>query len=160
MLTGLNPKLLTGICDRNSWNWMYNSVPSDGCHLPQMRRGEFIARTITNGLQQSFKRYPGKTAWRWFKTIRGNERYFGYGGGITDRISYRAALQKLEQQKQANRHQQESNEALEHLTASHALVRGAPISLVQATLGHSSVATTGRYLHARPSDSLSKYLPL
>lgn len=47
-----------------------------------------------------------------------------------------------------------------HAHASHALDRGAPISLVQATLGHSSVATTGRYLHARPADSSSNYLPL
>ena len=39
-----------------------------------------------------------------------------------------------------------------------ALDRGAPIHLVQATLGHSSVATTGRYLHARPNDSSSRYL--
>jgi site-specific recombinase XerD len=49
---------------------------------------------------------------------------------------------------------------LRHAHASHALDRGAPIHLVQATLGHSSVATTGRYLHARPSDSSSKYLPV
>ena len=49
---------------------------------------------------------------------------------------------------------------LRHGHASHALDRGAPISLVQATLGHSSVATTGRYLHARPSDSSSKYLAI
>lgn len=49
---------------------------------------------------------------------------------------------------------------LRHAHASHALDRGAPISLVQATLGHSSVATTGKYLHARPTDSSSKYLPL
>jgi len=49
---------------------------------------------------------------------------------------------------------------LRHAHASHALDRGAPISLVQATLGHSSVATTGRYLHARPADSSSKYLPI
>src|SRR5205823_1642153 len=35
---------------------------------------------------------------------------------------------------------------------------GAPIHLVQATLGHASVATTGRYLHARPTDSSSRYL--
>jgi integrase/recombinase XerD len=47
-----------------------------------------------------------------------------------------------------------------HAHGSHALDHGAPISLVQATLGHSSVATTGRYLHARPNDSSSKYLPL
>ena len=47
-----------------------------------------------------------------------------------------------------------------HAHASHALDRGAPLHLVQATLGHASVATTGRYLHARPNDSSSRYLPL
>lgn len=46
-----------------------------------------------------------------------------------------------------------------HAHASHALDRGCPIHLVQATLGHSSVATTGKYLHARPTDSSSNYLP-
>jgi integrase/recombinase XerD len=49
---------------------------------------------------------------------------------------------------------------LRHAHASHSLERGAPIHLVQATLGHSSVATTGRYLHARPSESSSRFLPL
>jgi integrase/recombinase XerD len=44
--------------------------------------------------------------------------------------------------------------------ATHALERGAPIHLVQATLGHAWVATTGRYLHARPTDSSAKYLPV
>ena len=47
---------------------------------------------------------------------------------------------------------------LRHAHASHALDRGAPIHLVQATLGHSSISTTGRYLHARPTDSSSSYL--
>jgi integrase/recombinase XerD len=47
---------------------------------------------------------------------------------------------------------------LRHAHASHALDRGCPIHLVQATLGHASVATTGRYLHARPSDSSARYL--
>ena len=36
---------------------------------------------------------------------------------------------------------------------------GAPIHLVQATLGHSSVVTTSRYLHARPDDSSARFLP-
>lgn len=49
---------------------------------------------------------------------------------------------------------------LRHAHASHALDRGAPISLVQATLGHSSVATTGKYLHARPDQSSASYLPV
>lgn len=47
---------------------------------------------------------------------------------------------------------------LRHAHASHALDRGAPIHLVQATLGHASVATTGKYLHARPEDSSARYL--
>jgi integrase/recombinase XerD len=48
---------------------------------------------------------------------------------------------------------------MRHAHASHALDRSAPIHLVQSTLGHASVSTTGRYLHARPSDSSSFYLP-
>jgi integrase/recombinase XerD len=47
-----------------------------------------------------------------------------------------------------------------HAHASHALDRGAPIHLVQATLGHASITTTGRYLHAKPNDSSSRFLPL
>jgi integrase/recombinase XerD len=49
---------------------------------------------------------------------------------------------------------------LRHAHASHALDRGAPIHLVQATLGHASLATTSRYLHARPKESPSRYLAL
>jgi len=47
---------------------------------------------------------------------------------------------------------------LRHAHASHALDHGAPIHLVQATLGHRSVATTSRYLHARPGESSAGYL--
>jgi integrase/recombinase XerD len=46
-----------------------------------------------------------------------------------------------------------------HAHASLALDRGAPIHLVQQTLGHSSVDTTGRYQHARPKDSSGRFLP-
>lgn len=49
---------------------------------------------------------------------------------------------------------------LRHAHASHSLDRGAPIHLVQATLGHASIATTGKYLHARPQDSSARYLDL
>ena len=48
---------------------------------------------------------------------------------------------------------------LRHAHVSHALDRGAPAHLVQATVGHASLATTSRYAHARPSDSSSRYLP-
>lgn len=47
---------------------------------------------------------------------------------------------------------------LRHAAASHSLDRGAPISLVQATLGHSSLTTTSRYTHAKPDTALGQYL--
>ena len=48
---------------------------------------------------------------------------------------------------------------LRHAHVSHALDRGAPVHLVQATVGHASLTTTSRYAHARPKDSSSLYLP-
>jgi site-specific recombinase XerD len=45
-----------------------------------------------------------------------------------------------------------------HSHASHALERGTPIALVQTTLGHASIATTGIYLHVRPQESSALYL--
>lgn len=49
---------------------------------------------------------------------------------------------------------------LRHAHASHALDRGASIALVKETLGHASVETTDKYLHARPEDSSGRYLPV
>jgi integrase/recombinase XerD len=79
------------------------------------------------------------------------------GGGALDvsqvrRIVYAAA-------KRAGLEQKVSPHWMRHAHASHALDRSAPIHLVQATLGHASVSTTGRYLHARPTESSSFYLP-
>jgi site-specific recombinase XerD len=68
------------------------------------------------------------------------------------RIVYAAA-------RKAGFEQRVSPHWMRHAHASHALDRNAPIHLVQATLGHASVSTTGRYLHARPTESSSFYLP-
>lgn len=55
---------------------------------------------------------------------------------------------------------QASPHYLRHAHASHALDHGAPIHLVQATLGHQNVATTSKYLHARPDMSSGQYLSM
>lgn len=47
---------------------------------------------------------------------------------------------------------------LRHSHASHSLEKGAPIHLVQQTLGHSNISITERYLHANPDDSSALYL--
>lgn len=49
---------------------------------------------------------------------------------------------------------------LRHCHATHSLDNGAPIHKIQKNLGHSSIATTGRYLDASPVDLSSKYLKL
>ncbi len=45
-----------------------------------------------------------------------------------------------------------------HSHVSHALDRGAPVHLVQQTVGHSSRATTSAYSHASPDESSGSYL--
>ncbi|MDF5716649.1 MAG: tyrosine-type recombinase/integrase [Rhizonema sp. NSF051] len=47
---------------------------------------------------------------------------------------------------------------LRHAHAIHSLNRGAPLDLVQKTVGHSSIATTSRYLNAHLDDSSALYL--
>ncbi len=80
------------------------------------------------------------------------------GGGHLNQASVHRAVKAAAQR--AGLPASVSTHWLRHAHASHALDRGAPISLVQATLGHASVATTGRYLHARPGDSSGRYLGL
>ena len=47
---------------------------------------------------------------------------------------------------------------MRHAHASHALDAGAKIHVLRDTLGHSSLATTGKYSHARPGESTADYL--
>ena len=102
-------------------------------------------------------------SWQQLLAIRGNAGVVDpmfpsrKGGGPLDasqvrRIVYAAA-------KKAGLERKVSPHWMRHAHASHALDRSAPIHLVQATLGHASVSTTGRYLHARPTESSSFYLP-
>ncbi len=47
---------------------------------------------------------------------------------------------------------------LRHTSATHAIEAGAPIHVVQRTLGHESISTTGKYLDIRPKESVGDYL--
>lgn len=60
--------------------------------------------------------------------------------------------------KRAGIHKPVSPHWLRHSHAVHALERGAPINLVQATLGHARLDTTGVYLKIRPGKGTGKYL--
>jgi integrase/recombinase XerD len=101
--------------------------------------------------------------WQQLLSIQGDARAIDAifrsrkGGGPLDssqvrRIAYAAA-------RKAGLERKVSPHWMRHAHASHSLDRHAPIHLVQATLGHASVSTTGRYLHARPTESSSFYLP-
>ena len=79
------------------------------------------------------------------------------GGGPLDASQVRRIVYAAAQK--AGLEQKVSPHWMRHAHASHALDRNAPIHLVQATLGHASVSTTGRYLHARPTESSGFYLP-
>lgn len=59
---------------------------------------------------------------------------------------------------QAGIEQDVSPHWLRHAHASHSLKRGAPLNLVQDSLGHASLDTTKVYLHADPDDSSGLYL--
>ncbi len=47
---------------------------------------------------------------------------------------------------------------LRHAHVSHSLDRGAPVHVVQQTVGHASLSTTSHYAHIRPGDSSARYL--
>lgn len=47
---------------------------------------------------------------------------------------------------------------LRHTSATHAIEAGAPVHVVQRSLGHESISTTGKYLEIRPKESVGDYL--
>lgn len=62
--------------------------------------------------------------------------------------------------KRAKIHPMPSPHWFRHSSATHSIEAGAPIHVVQHTLGHSSINTTGKYLHASIDTSNASYLLL
>lgn len=101
-------------------------------------------------------------AWRDLVSLRGaagdgDPIFRSQKGGSLDVSQVRRIVAQAA--RQAGLTQKVSPHWMRHAHASHALDHNAPLHLLQATLGHSSIATTSRYLHARPSDGTSRYLP-
>jgi integrase/recombinase XerD len=78
------------------------------------------------------------------------------GGGHLDRSQVLRIVQQAARRVGIRR--KVSPHWFRHAHASHAMDRGAPIHVVNATLAHSSIAVTGRYLHAKPTESSAKFL--
>lgn len=53
-----------------------------------------------------------------------------------------------------------SSHWLRHAHATHSMDAGAPLALISATLGHTSLDTTSRYLHVNPQDSSSRFISI
>jgi integrase/recombinase XerD len=60
--------------------------------------------------------------------------------------------------KKAKVHPPPSPHWFRHSSATHAIENGAPIHVVQHSLGHSSISTTSKYLRASPTESNANYL--
>ncbi|MDB4639339.1 tyrosine-type recombinase/integrase [bacterium] len=104
-----------------------------------------------------------QSVWQSLMSLRGDAKddapvFRSRKGGHLDQSQVWRIVRKAA--KQAEIPKDVSCHWLRHAHASHALDRGAPIHLVQATLGHSSIATTGKYLHARPTESSGEFLPV
>lgn len=125
------------------------------------KSGDGILTVLGKGEKTRFVRIP-ESAWTQVVALRGeagqDEAIFrsGRGGGHFDESAVFRIIKNAARVAEVDPHL--SAHWLRHSHASHAIDRGAPVSLVQATLGHASLATTGRYLHARPKESSGRYL--
>lgn len=78
--------------------------------------------------------------------------YLGYAMGATTlRNIFQEAARKAGLNKRVTPHW------FRHTHATHSLDGGCPLPVLQATLGHSSLSTTGIYLHVRPTQSSSQF---
>lgn len=125
-------------------------------------KGEGQVTLYGKGSKTRQVRFPA-SLWQELLALRGDagDDQFVFVSRQSDRLSPQQAWRIARgAARRAGINKNVSPHWMRHSHASHAIDRGAPISLVQGTLGHESVATTGRYLHARPAESSSKYLPI
>ncbi len=115
------------------------------------KRGKTRHITLKQELAKELMEFrgDGEAAAPIFASERGNPLAPAHIHRIVKRAAAKAELAQAEKV---------SPHWLRHAHATHALDKGAPLRLVQATLGHASLDTTSKYLHIRPSESSGNYL--
>ena len=148
--------------------------------LAQLLWGALLERGSENGRPSGQVTLLGKgqktrtillsaTTWQAIQDLREREKDSGFGsrsnpvfrsrkGGPLSRQHIWRIVK--EAARRAGLEQAVSPHWLRHAHASHALDNGAPTHLVKETLGHKSLATTSKYVHARPDDSSARYLKI
>lgn len=113
-------------------------------------------RTILTGLElwKKIKKFIKKN------NIKINDYLFSYDGQPLSRIRIYKIIKSLTIKAKVKTPgtKTPSPHWFRHTSAIHAIENGADIQIVQATLGHASLATTGKYLKSRPIKSNSSYL--
>ena len=95
--------------------------------------------------------------WMELEQLRGHDCVFvGVKGNAIDRVMAHKIIKDAAVLAGVNT--KVSCHWLRHCNASHALARGASITLVRDSLGHASIAVSDKYLHSNPTDSTSNYL--
>lgn len=128
---------------------------TQGAYLTVIGKGSKV-RTILTGLYlwKEIKKYIKKSG------LQPNDYLFHFEGQALSRISIFKIIKKLTKQAgiKVPGGKTPSPHWFRHTSAIHALENGADIHVVQTTLGHASLATTGQYLKSRPVKSNSSYL--
>lgn len=128
---------------------------TQGAYLTVIGKGSKI-RTVLTGtyLWKEIKKYIKKA------NLEPNDYIFNFEGAPLSRITIFKIIKKAT--KVAGiivpGGKTPSPHWFRHTSAIHALENGADIHVVQTTLGHASLATTGQYLKSRPVKSNASYL--
>lgn len=128
---------------------------SKGAFLSVLGKGHKV-RTVLTGtsLWSDLKKYIKKNK------LKSEDYLFSFEGRPLSRVTIFKIIKNTTQTAGIKVHggKTPSPHWFRHTSAIHALENGADIHVVQTTLGHASLATTGQYLRSRPIKSNSSYL--
>ncbi|WP_409477190.1 tyrosine-type recombinase/integrase [Pseudobdellovibrio sp. HCB154] len=128
---------------------------TQGAYLTVVGKGSKIRTVLTGAyLWKEIRKYIKKA------DLQPNDYIFNFEGAPLSRITIFKIIKKATQVAgiKVPGGKTPSPHWFRHTSAIHALENGADIHVVQTTLGHASLATTGQYLKSRPVKSNASYL--